>query len=158
MCISTGLFFFTYHSTEFHLVGFVLVMIASFSAGLRWTLTQTVTQKKELGLSNPVDMIYHIQPGMILCLLPLAVYVEGLSIVSTEKFFRSVEFSDAILNIGWILIGAFLAFFLESSEYLVVTYTSSLTLSISGIFKVALFCFEFHIFSRKIIFFLYFNS
>ena len=110
-------------------------MIASFTSGIRWTLTQTVTQKHELGLSNPIDMIYHIQPGMILSLLPLAIYVEGLSIISTDKFFRSIDLIFVIHNLLWILCGAFIAFFLESSELLVVTYTSSLTLSVSGIFK-----------------------
>jgi len=111
-------------------------MIASFTSGIRWTLAQTVTQKHELGLSNPIDMIYHIQPGMILSLLPLAIYVEGISIVSTDKFFRSVEFDQVAHNLLWIMCGALIAFFLESSELLVVTYTSSLTLSVSGIFKV----------------------
>jgi len=136
LCIAFGLFLFTFHSTQFHLFGFILVMIASFTSGIRWTLAQTVTQKHELGLSNPIDMIYHIQPGMILSLLPLAIYVEGISIVSTEKFFRSVELSHVAYNLVWILGGALIAFFLESSELLVVTYTSSLTLSVSGIFKV----------------------
>jgi solute carrier family 35 protein C2 len=80
-------------------------------------------------------MIYHIQPVMILSLLPLAVYIEGLSVISTEKFFRTEDFVVVQSNVLWILVGAVLAFFLESSEFLVVTYTSSLTLSISGIFK-----------------------
>lgn len=134
-CIAFGLFLFTYHSTEFHLFGFILVMIASFTAGLRWTLAQTVTQKHELGLANPIDMIYHIQPVMILCLLPLAVYVEGISLVTTDKFFRSDNYEEIMKNVFWILCGAILAFLLETSELLVVTFTSSLTLSISGIFK-----------------------
>ena len=110
-------------------------MIASFTSGIRWTLTQTVTQKHELGLSNPIDMIYHIQPGMILSILPLAIYVEGLSIISTDKFFRSMDLVYVMQNLVWILCGALIAFFLESSELLVVTFTSSLTLSVSGIFK-----------------------
>lgn len=37
---------------------------------------------------------------------------------------------------GKTVLGAFIAFFMELSEVLVVTYTSSLTLSIAGIFKV----------------------
>jgi solute carrier family 35 protein C2 len=111
-------------------------MIASMCSGLRWTLAQTMCQKKELGLSNPIDMIYHIQPGMILSLLPLALYVESMSVVSTEKFFRNDDLLEVLANLQWILLGACIAFFLESSEFLVVTFTSSLTLSVSGIFKV----------------------
>lgn len=35
-----------------------------------------------------------------------------------------------------ITIGAFIAFAMEISEFLVLSYTSSLTLSVAGIFKV----------------------
>ncbi|CAF1054736.1 unnamed protein product [Brachionus calyciflorus] len=135
LCIAFGLFLFTYHSTEFHLFGFSLVLIASFMAGLRWTLAQAITQKHEIGLANPIDMIYHVQPFMILCLLPLALYVEGVPIVTTDKFFRSDDYSEISKNVLWIILGALLGFLLEASELLVVTFTSSLTLSISGIFK-----------------------
>ena len=134
--ISLGLLLFTFHSTEFHLFGFILVMMASFSSGLRWTLAQVVTQKHELGLGNPIDMIYHIQPTMIVALVPLASYVEGVKVVTSDKFFRTDDIEKLMTNSIWILCGAFLAFLLESSEYLVVSYTSSITLSISGIFKV----------------------
>lgn len=37
-----------------------------------------------------------------------------------------------------ITMGAFIAFAMEISEFLVISYTSSLTLSILGIFKVIL--------------------
>lgn len=87
-----------------------------------------------LGLSNPIDMIYHVQPGMILFLLPLVVYIEAwptyISGRQTEIFYHLMQ------NFTWVMLAAFLAFFLEASEYLVITYTSSLTLSVSGVFKV----------------------
>lgn len=47
--IACGLFLFTYHYTEFHAFGFLLIMLASFLSGLRWTITQLITQKHELG-------------------------------------------------------------------------------------------------------------
>ena len=47
--IASGLFLFTYHYTEFHALGFSLIMVASFLSGLRWTITQLITQKHELG-------------------------------------------------------------------------------------------------------------
>jgi solute carrier family 35 protein C2 len=34
-------------------------------------------QKSKLGLENPVDMVYHVQPWMMVAILPLAVYFEG---------------------------------------------------------------------------------
>lgn len=47
--ISSGLFLFTYQSTQFNLTGFFLVEFASACAGVRWTLSQVVTQRKESG-------------------------------------------------------------------------------------------------------------
>ena len=112
--------------------------MASLLSGLRWTLAQIVTQKNEIGLSNPIDMMYHIQPGMILALLPLAVYVEGVEVITTDKFFRTTDIYSFFNHTILIILGSFIAFLLESSEFLVVSHTSSLTLSISGIFKVVL--------------------
>ena len=112
-------------------------MMASICSGLRWTLTQTVAQKQEIGLTNPIDMIFHIQPVMILALLPLAVKVEGLSVISTDKFFRSNDLQQILSNIYIIFIPSIIAFCMELSELLVIAYTSSLTFSVSGIFKVS---------------------
>ena len=58
-------------------LGFGLAFTASFLSGARWTFSQKVLQKSKLNLQNPIDFIYHIQPFMILTILPLAVYVEG---------------------------------------------------------------------------------
>ncbi|KAF8763902.1 Solute carrier family 35 member C2 like protein [Argiope bruennichi] len=96
--IAAGLFMFTYQSTQFNLDGFLLVLSASFLAGLRWTLAQMVVQRKEMGLGNPVDMIYHVQPWMVVGLLPLAIVFEGIPIATTEKVFRYKEVSVECLK------------------------------------------------------------
>lgn len=134
--ISSGLFLFTYHSTQFNLEGFIMVLSASVLSGMRWTLAQIVTQKSEIGLQNPIDMMYHIQPWMIITLLPLAATIEGVPLATTDSFFRFSEYSVLFGNLGLVLMGAVLAFMLEFSEFLLVCQTSSLTLSIAGIFKV----------------------
>ena len=82
--ITTGLFLFVYKSTSFHLLGFVLCLSASALSGARWTLSQMVMQRDALGLENPIDMMYHIQPIMLLTMLPLAAVFEGTSI--RDKF------------------------------------------------------------------------
>lgn len=133
--ISIGLFMFTYQSTQFNLEGFLLVLSASFLAGLRWTMAQMIVQRKDLGLSNPVDMIYHVQPWMVIGLLPLAAVFEGIPIATTEKVFRYKDASVMLTTAGYILVGSILAFFMELSEYLLLLYTSSLTLSIAGVIK-----------------------
>ena len=71
---------FTYKATSFSLIGFSMVLIAAFFSGIRWTLSQLIMQKSKLGLENPVDFIFHIQPLMILSLLPIAIGVEGTTI------------------------------------------------------------------------------
>ncbi|RUS73853.1 hypothetical protein EGW08_018397, partial [Elysia chlorotica] len=135
LCIFTGLFMFTYHSTQFNLEGFILVMTASVLSGMRWTLAQVVMQKNELGLHNPIDMMYHMQPWMILALLPLSAGLELQSVSTSELYFRFTDYSVLMSSIGMILLGGALGFMLEFSEFLLLSHTSSLTLSISGIFK-----------------------
>lgn len=75
--ISLGLFLFVFKSTAFNLIGFLMALTASFLSGARWTLSQLIMQKGKLGLENPIDFIYHIQPIMVLTLLPFAAAFEG---------------------------------------------------------------------------------
>ncbi|XP_022110533.1 solute carrier family 35 member C2-like [Acanthaster planci] len=133
--IAGGLFMFTYESTQFNAEGFVLVIVASVISGLRWSCAQILTQKEELGLSNPVDTIYHLQPVMILGLMPFAVFVEGVHISSTKLFLGFDDINVFLHTWLKVVIGAVLAFMLAMSEYLLLSRTSSLTLSISGILK-----------------------
>ncbi|KAL4234553.1 hypothetical protein ACF0H5_006194 [Mactra antiquata] len=133
--IAVGLFMFTYHSTQFSTEGFLLCLTASLLSGIRWTLVQIVTQKDEIGLKNPVDTMYHIQPWMIVGLFPLSIAFEGVPLATTDQFFRFYEYDILFRNLGLVLLGACLAFMLEFSEFLLLSQTSSLTLSISGIFK-----------------------
>lgn len=133
--ISAGLFLFTYKSTEFNTLGFILLIIASFSSGARWTLAQLVMQKSKLGLQNPIDMIYMMQPYMLISLIPFAIVFESTTLF--EHFPMLFDMDAYEIFVLWvkISIGAFLAFFMEISEFLVLSQTSSLTLSVSGIFK-----------------------
>ncbi|KAM6248550.1 solute carrier family 35 member C2 isoform 3-T3 [Porphyrio hochstetteri] len=107
LLIAGGLFMFTYKSTQFNTQGFVLVLCASFLGGIRWTLTQILMQKAELGL-------------------PLSI---------SEKLFLFHEAGMLFALVGKLLLGGILAFGLGFSEFLLVSRTSSLTLSIAGIFK-----------------------
>ncbi|KAG1682483.1 Solute carrier family 35 member C2 [Nymphon striatum] len=134
LLIAGGLFMFTFHSTQFNLEGFILVMLAALTSGLRWTLAQLVMQKNEIGLGNPLDMVYHVQPWMILSLIPLFIGFEGESI-SRSILFNYEDVNVMLQIVGLMSIGAVIAFLMEISEYLLVLHTSSLTLSICGILK-----------------------
>ncbi|XP_031443755.1 solute carrier family 35 member C2 isoform X2 [Phasianus colchicus] len=89
--IAGGLFMFTYKSTQFNTQGFMLVLCASFLGGVRWTLTQILMQKAELGLQNPIDIMFHLQPLMFLVLFPLFAVFEGLPLSISERLFHFHE-------------------------------------------------------------------
>ncbi|XP_013199486.1 solute carrier family 35 member C2 [Amyelois transitella] len=130
--ISSGLIMFTYKATQFNLHGFNFLLLASFAAGLRWTFAQLLMQKSKLGLHNPVDMVFHVQPWMFASLLPFMVMFEGMTCF---YYLQSLDHGELLPTILKVTVGATIAFAMEISEFLVVTYTSSLTLSIAGIFK-----------------------
>lgn len=72
---------------------------------------------------------------MLISLLPFAIVFESTKLF--DHFSMIFDMDSYELLVLWIKIsiGAFLAFFMEISEFLVLSQTSSLTLSVSGIFK-----------------------
>lgn len=76
-----------------------------------------------------------MQPYMLISLLPFAILFESSRLF--EHFSMLFDMDGFEILALWIKIsiGAFLAFFMEISEFLVLSQTSSLTLSVSGIFK-----------------------
>lgn len=135
LLIVGGLIMFTYESTEFNLTGFILVMSASAVSGVRWATAQILLQKKSWGLSSPFDTIYHLQPLMTLAVLPLALSIEGPKLAVSVQTFRAPSSHVVAVTVSLVLFGAFLAFMLTVSEYLLLSHTSSVTLAVSGIFK-----------------------
>uniref|UniRef100_A0A2M3Z6L7 Putative solute carrier family 35 member c2 n=1 Tax=Anopheles braziliensis TaxID=58242 RepID=A0A2M3Z6L7_9DIPT len=133
--ISGGLFMFTYKSTQFDALGFSFLLFASLSSGIRWTLAQLIMQKSKLGLHNPIDMIFHMQPWMILSVLPFTIGFEGRRLIEGYHLLYQLPWTTVLDVWLKISIGAFIAFAMEVSEFMVLTSTSSLTLSVAGIFK-----------------------
>ncbi|CAH1992417.1 unnamed protein product [Acanthoscelides obtectus] len=133
--ITIGLILFTYKSTQFNFLGFVLLLLASISSGIRWTCIQLLLQKSKIGMKNPLDMMYYMQPWMIISVLPFAMWIEGGDAIRNCQLMGFSHASTFLRLSLKVLLGAFIAFFMEFSEVTVVTYTSSLTLGIAGIFK-----------------------
>lgn len=133
--ISVGLFLFTYESSQFSMAGFVLALLASLFSGVRWSTAQLIMQKKAIGLHNPLDAIFHIQPVMALTIVALSFSMEGPKIAASSLLFRFSSFHVLVTSIFVLLAGAFLAFLLTISEFLMVANTSSLALSIAAILK-----------------------
>ncbi|KAH8864479.1 Solute carrier family 35 member C2 [Schistosoma japonicum] len=135
MLISCGLLMFSYESTQFDYIGFLLVLAASFLSGIRWSFTQLIVHGQCYGLSHPIDLMFHSQPWMALAILPLSLYIEGFELITAKNLFRTDAFNQLVGDLLQLCIGALLAFGLELSEYLVVSSASSLTLSVAGILK-----------------------
>ncbi|EGD81057.1 hypothetical protein PTSG_11000 [Salpingoeca rosetta] len=134
--ISGGLILFRLkEGITFHSVGFFLVLAASMMGGLRWVLTQLVLhkEKERLGLKHPVDTMAFVMPCIAVTLFPFALYFEGHELLATHLLFGAHAATSATL--WWLLFGALLAFFLTLSEFLLVSNTSGLTLSVAGIIK-----------------------
>ena len=66
----------------------------------------------------------------------------GIEFSASDQAFRFHEFSTFLHTLGLMLIGGILAFCMEVAEFMVVTYASSLTLAIVGVFKVNLHSFD----------------
>lgn len=88
-----------------------------------------------LGLQNPIDTMFHLQPLMFLSLFPLFVSIEGLHMSTSQQLFRYHDINESLVLFGTLGLGGLLAFGLGYSEFLLVSKTSGLTLSIAGIFK-----------------------
>lgn len=66
----------------------------------------------------------------------LSPLISGLHLSTSEKIFRFQDTGLLLRVLGSLFLGGILAFGLGFSEFLLVSRTSSLTLSIAGIFKV----------------------
>ena len=58
--------------------------------------------------------------------------------VLSPHLFNAPTLHVALMSASMVFIGCFLAFMLSVSEFLLLSHTSSLTLSIAGIFKVGI--------------------
>ena len=65
----------SYGETHFNIIGFVLVLGAAASGGLRWALTQLFFRTCENKLTA-VELLYAISPAGVLALLPAVIFVE----------------------------------------------------------------------------------
>ncbi len=63
-----------------------------------------------------------------------------MSLASTSDLFASSDIDRVLVVVVEILVGGAIAFFMELTEYLLVSYTSGLTLSVAGIIKVRCPC------------------
>jgi drug/metabolite transporter (DMT)-like permease len=135
--IAGGVITFSYgdsHGNGFNGLGFFMAILAAAMGGVRWVLIQLLVQKQGLGLAHPADSLYHAAPTMALALFPAAVFFEGVAFFQSEAIFRGGLLA-CLQSFMWMGFGAVLAVGLHVSEFLLIHMTSSLTMSVAGIFK-----------------------
>ncbi|KAF8944944.1 Triose-phosphate Transporter [Haplosporangium gracile] len=120
--------------TQFDMTGFVLVLLAAVMSGLRWSLTQMLLQKDQLGMDNPVATLYYISPIMFILMSILSLVIEDPFVqFSSSAFFQ--DFRTGVLTLVMAGGGGFLAFAMTVAEFKLIKNTGTVTLSVAGISK-----------------------
>ncbi|XLR49987.1 hypothetical protein HN51_000664 [Arachis hypogaea] len=144
MVISIGILLTVAKETEFELFGFILVMLAAVMSGFRWCMTQILLQQKIYlpfqmilisGLKNPLTLMSYVAPVMAMLTAILS-----LALDPWDKF-RENQYFDNSWHITrtclLLLFGGALAFFMVLTEYVLVSVTSAVTVTIAGVVKEA---------------------
>ncbi|KAL6529494.1 hypothetical protein OROGR_015117 [Orobanche gracilis] len=117
--------------TEFEFWGFIFVTLAAVMSGFRWTMTQILLQ----GLKNPLTLMSYVTPVMA-----IATALLSLMLDPWHEFRRSDYFNSSwhIMRSSLLMLfGGTLAFFMVLTEYILVSVTSAVTVTIAGVVKEA---------------------
>uniref|UniRef100_A0A914YJM9 Sugar phosphate transporter domain-containing protein n=1 Tax=Panagrolaimus superbus TaxID=310955 RepID=A0A914YJM9_9BILA len=128
--IASGLFLFTWRSTQLDYLGLLLVELAALCTGVRWTVSQFIMQKDDspTPLRHPLDMVAHVQPWMCFTILPMVYIFEGHELNATSITIFGGEPEPFFIFTG-ICFGGFLAFLMEISVYFVFQEVMTLLLA-----------------------------
>ncbi|KAK9051243.1 hypothetical protein SSX86_027870 [Deinandra increscens subsp. villosa] len=135
LVISVGVLLTVARETEFDLWGFIFVMLAAVMSGFRWSMTQILLQKEVYGLKNPLTLMSYVTPVMALLTAFLSLLMDPWGEFRTSSYFdNSWHIMRSCLL---MLFGGTLAFFMVLTEYILVSVTSAVTVTIAGIVKEA---------------------
>ncbi|CAL9119510.1 unnamed protein product [Musa textilis] len=135
LIISFGVLLTVAKETEFEFWGFVFVMFAAVMSGFRWSMTQILLQKEAYGLKNPITLMSYVTPTMVVATLVLSLIMDPWHDFDTNAYFDSPW--HVTRSCLLMLIGGALAFFMVLTEYILVSATSAVTVSIAGVVKEA---------------------
>uniref|UniRef100_A0A804NDI8 Sugar phosphate transporter domain-containing protein n=1 Tax=Zea mays TaxID=4577 RepID=A0A804NDI8_MAIZE len=121
--------------TEFNLWGFIFIMLAAVMSGFRWSMTQILLQKEEYGLKNPFTLMSHVTPVMAIVTAIISIVMDPWHDFRASHFFDSS--AHIIRSSLLLLLGGALAFFMVLTEYVLVSVTSAVTVTVAGIVKEA---------------------
>ncbi|KAJ4848038.1 hypothetical protein Tsubulata_041996 [Turnera subulata] len=133
--ISIGILLTVAKETEFDFWGFVFVMLAAVMSGFRWTMTQILLQKEAYGLKNPLTLMSYVTPVMAVATMLLSLMLDPWD------EFRKSNYFNSPWHIGMscllMLFGGTLAFFMVLTEFVLISVTSAVTVTIAGVVKEA---------------------
>ncbi|KAF4376571.1 hypothetical protein F8388_025442 [Cannabis sativa] len=152
LVISLGILLTVAKETEFELGGFILVMLAAVMSGFRWCMTQILLQvcfvcliklifkitcrfKESYGLKNPLTLMSYVTPVMAVATGILSLMLDPWNEFRKNDYFNNpwhVTRSSLLM-----LLGGTLAFFMVLTEYILVSVTSAVTVTIAGVVKEA---------------------
>ncbi|KAL9855531.1 putative sugar phosphate/phosphate translocator [Arabidopsis thaliana] len=134
--ISAGVLLTVAKETEFEFWGFVFVMLAAVMSGFRWCMTQVLLQKETFGgTENPFIFMSCVAPVMAIATGLLSLLLDPWSEFRDNKYFDSgAHFARTCFL---MLFGGALAFCMVLTEYVLVSVTSAVTVTIAGVVKEA---------------------
>ncbi|XP_047944580.1 probable sugar phosphate/phosphate translocator At1g06470 [Salvia hispanica] len=133
--ISAGVLLTVAREAEFEFWGFIFVMLAAVMSGFRWTMTQILLQKETYGLKNPLTLMSYVTPVMAIATGLLSLMLDPWHEFRKSDYFNS---SSHILRSSLLMLfGGTLAFFMVLTEYILVSVTSAVTVTIAGVVKEA---------------------
>ena len=116
-------------SKHISVYGVSLCMGASLSAGLRWVLMHFY-MKHEMKNNHIMTVLYKISPSAFLSLLPIALFIEGISLLESSFFNDNGILIIQVISLSFF--GGMLACILIYTEMILLHETSSLTLMVLG--------------------------
>lgn len=135
LIISFGILLTVAKETEFQFWGFIFVMLAAVMSGFRWCMTQILLQKEAYGLKNPLTLMSYVTP-----IMALATALLSLILDPWDEFKRNNYFNNSwhvMRSCLLMFFGGTLAFIMVLTEYVLVSVTSAVTVTIAGVVKEA---------------------
>ncbi|XP_057796168.1 probable sugar phosphate/phosphate translocator At1g06470 isoform X2 [Salvia miltiorrhiza] len=129
-------FAFRLESPSMKLFGIMFVISAGILlTGFRWTMTQILLQKESYGLKNPLTFMSYVTPIMAIATGLLSLLLDPWQEFRESDYFNSSW--NIVKSCLLMLFGGTLAFFMVFTEYILVSVTSAVTVTVAGVVKEA---------------------
>ncbi|KAM1114136.1 hypothetical protein ACFX2B_046164 [Malus domestica] len=149
LIISLGILLTVAKETEFDFWGFIFVMLAAVMSGFRWCMTQILLQSSctlyrviscHYGeiitcLRNPLTLMSYLTPVMAVLTALLSLAFDPWDELRKNNYFNNPGHVGRSCLL--MLFGGTLAFFMVLTEFILVSVTSAVTVTIAGVVKEA---------------------